>query len=238
MQSFTEVEAISYDRSVAVEPKTHKYVVTQTLPNFVGVFPKMLGPDYCKLIIERFESDDRRHPSTIGLADKHEDPVRSGTILFLNEDMKEWKDVVVQTHAAVTKAVQEYARSFPLLADYISTGRIGCRYPRIERVDPGQGFDWHSDVAGMESAERTLACLLYLSDVESEGFTEFAHQGVKVKPEAGKIAVFPPYWTHLHRGASPAESPKYTMSFFWAYLDGPPDPPTKLTWKQRLTGRL
>lgn len=90
----------------------------------------------------------------------------------------------------------------------------------------------------MDTAERAVACLLYLSDVKEEGYTEFYHQNLKVRPEAGKIVVFPPYWTHLHRGVSPATETKYTMSFFWAYLDGKDPQPERLTWSQCLRGRL
>lgn len=190
------------------------------------------------MIIERFEADDRRHPSTVGRSVKREDPGRSGTILFLNDTMEEWKDVVFQTHTAIAKAVTEYAKSFPALMEHLQSGRVGCRYPRIERVDPGQGFTWHADNSGMDTAERVIACLLYLTDVTEGGETEFAHQTMKVKPEAGTIVVFPPFWTHLHRGMSPQSDVKYTMSFFWAYLDGETQSPQKLTWSQRLRGKL
>ena len=152
--------------------------------------------------------------------------------------MDDWKDVVVQTHAVIAKAVSEYASAFPALAEHLTSGRVGCRYPRIERVDPGQGFMWHAYNAGMDSAERVIACLLYLSDITKDGHTEFSHQNIKVRPEPGKIVVFPPYWTHLHRGTSPAHEVKYTMSFFWAYLDGEDQQPQPLTWRQRLTGRI
>jgi hypothetical protein len=211
---------------------------TTTAPTFVQAFPNMLGKEYCRIIIERFEQDDRREPSTVGRLDKRIDEGRTGTILFLNDTMAEWKDVVVQTHTAVEKAVREYAAQFPALAGHSASGRVGCRYPRIERVDPGQGFDWHADNANAETAERVLACLLYLSDIDDGGHTEFEHQNIKVKPEAGKVVVFPPFWTHLHRGASPGTGAKYTMSFFWAYLDGPDPRPEKLTWRQRLTGKI
>ena len=212
--------------------------MSKSQPSFIQVFPNMLGAEYCRLIIDRFERDDRRHASTVGRTEKWQDPARTGTILFLNDSMDDWKDVVIQTHAAVEKAVHEYAKEFPALAGHLVEGRVGCRYPRIERVDPGQGFIWHADNANMDTAERVLACLLYLSDIADGGETEFQHQNVKVKPEAGKIVVFPPFWTHLHRGVTPGAGVKYTMSFFWAYLDGPPPPPEKLTWRQRLTGRL
>lgn len=198
----------------------------------------MLGKEYCRLIIDRFEKDGRKHPSTVGTEVKQQDPVRSGTILFLHDHMDDWTDVVMQTHTAVNEAVHDYAAAFPMLSKHLVSGRIGSRFPRIERVDPGQGFKWHTDVAGKESSERALACLLYLSDVEEDGYTEFAHQGVKVQPEAGKIVVFPPYWTHMHRGVSPAKGSKYTMSFFWVYLDQMKEQPAKLSWRQRLTGRL
>lgn len=198
----------------------------------------MLGAEYCQVIIDRFEADPRRHPSTVGRTEKVEHPGRSGTILFLHDTMDDWKDVVVQTHTAIEKAVTDYASQFPLLAGQLEAGQVGCRFPRIERVDPGQGFEWHADNAGTDTADRVVACLLYLSDVKDQGYTEFHHQTLKVKPEPGKIVVFPPYWTHMHRGISPMSETKYTMSFFWVYLDSVHKPPGKLTWRQRLSGKL
>ena len=212
--------------------------MAKTSHSFIRVFPSVLGREYCQLTIDRFEADERRHPSTVGKDVKREDPGRTGTILFIDESMDDWQDVVLQTHTAVKKAVTEYAKDFPALAEHLASGRIGCRYPRIERVDPGQGFDWHADNARSDTAERIIACLLYLSDIEDGGYTEFEHQNTKVKPEAGKIVVFPPFWTHIHRGVTPVQANKYTMSFFWVYLDGEKQKPTKLTWRQRLTGRL
>ena len=213
--------------------------MSKTVPTFVQTFPNLLGQEYCQLIIDRFEADDRKHPSTVGqVGNERVDPRRTGTILYLHDTMDDWKDVVVQTHAAVAKAVNAYAKDFMLLAKMLSSEYVGCRYPRIERVSPGQSFDWHADNASNVTSERILACLLYLSDVTEDGYTEFAHQGLKVRPEAGKVVVFPPYWTHLHRGVSPAKTTKYTMSFFWGYLDGEDLKPDKLTWRQRLTGRL
>jgi hypothetical protein len=85
----------------------------------------------------------------------------------------------------------------------------------IERVDPGQGFDWHYD-ATRSVTDRVAAGLLYLKTVTEGGETEF-FDGRKVKAEAGKIALFPPYWTHLHRGVTPTRETKYVLSYFWIY---------------------
>ena len=84
-----------------------------------------------------------------------------------------------------------------------------------ERVDPGQGFDWHYD-ATRSVTDRVAAGLLYLRTVTEGGETEF-FDGRKVKAQAGKIALFPPYWTHLHRGVTPTRETKYVLSYFWIY---------------------
>ncbi len=41
------------------------------------------------------------------------------------------------------------------------------------------------------------------------GETEFQHQAVKITPEAGKLVLFPPFWTHLHRGKTLQSGIKY-----------------------------
>ena len=81
---------------------------------------------------------------------------------------------------------------------------LDCTLPLIERVDPGQGFNWHYDQTADTKDRRILAGLLYLKTVASGGHTQFLHQNTDVKPEAGKIVLFPPFWTHIHRGVTPA----------------------------------
>lgn len=203
---------------------------------FIKVYPGILSRDYCRTVIDRFETDARRRPSTVGRLNQRQTPGRTGTTLDLHEDRTEWADVVQTTHAAVQKAVVSYAAGFPLLAALLTEGKLGCRYPRIERVDPGQSFDWHADAASAETAERVLACLLYLSDIGEGGQTDFMHQSVKIQPEAGTAVIFPPYWTHLHRGVTPTQDIKYTMSFFWFFLEPEAKAERSNLW-QRITGR-
>ena len=41
------------------------------------------------------------------------------------------------------------------------------------------------------------------------GETEFRHQAAKVTPEEGKLLLFPPFWTHEHRGVVLERDVKY-----------------------------
>ena len=88
-------------------------------------------------------------------------------------------------------------------AALIQGENLSCTCPLIERVNPGQGFNWHYD-ATSKSWERVITCLLYLRTIKAGGATEFLEQERSIQPEAGKIALFPSYWTHQHRGVSPA----------------------------------
>ncbi|MGD2137773.1 MAG: 2OG-Fe(II) oxygenase, partial [Gammaproteobacteria bacterium] len=60
-------------------------------------------------------------------------------------------------------------------------------------------------------AVRRLA-LLYLNSVAEGGETLFFHQNVAVKPEAGKLVIFPAGFTHVHKGQRPISNDKYIIN--------------------------
>ncbi len=41
------------------------------------------------------------------------------------------------------------------------------------------------------------------------GETEFLYQDLKIRPEQGKLLLFPPFWTHEHRGVILQQGVKY-----------------------------
>jgi len=45
--------------------------------------------------------------------------------------------------------------------------------------------------------------------VEAGGATQFLYQDVSVQPEAGKMVLFPPFWTHEHRAQELTAGVKY-----------------------------
>ena len=85
-------------------------------------------------------------------------------------------------------------------------------YPKIQRTDKGDFFNWHSDYCG----KRLIAIIVYLNDIDEEngGSTEF-NSGRKVQPETGKVLMFPTTDLHLHRGNTILNGPsKYILSGF------------------------
>jgi Rps23 Pro-64 3,4-dihydroxylase Tpa1-like proline 4-hydroxylase len=80
----------------------------------------------------------------------------------------------------------------------------------VQRTSSGEFYEWHIDGGSHEFAQRQLVAIWYLNDVPGPGgATEFRHQDIKIKPEAGKLILFPPFWTHEHRGQTLQAGSKY-----------------------------
>ena len=88
----------------------------------------------------------------------------------------------------------------------------------IQRYTKQKGrYIYHNDfLSNWEQKKyRVVTFLWYLNTVEEGGETEFwgTH---KIKPEAGKLLLFPASWTFPHRGKMPISSDKYIITG-WLY---------------------
>jgi hypothetical protein len=186
------------------------------MSDFIEEFPDLVASDVCRRIIDLFESDPRKAPTTTTTG-----PTANRTGTQLNpkpQAFPEWKALIEAVEPAILLAMQRYADKYENLLGLARGERIVCTAPLIERVDPGEGFGWHYDHAS-NSRSRVMAGLLYLNTVSPGGETLFRQQQRRIQPVAGKIAMFPPYWTHVHRGVTPEAGPKYVLSYFWIYPD-------------------
>jgi hypothetical protein len=89
---------------------------------------------------------------------------------------------------------------------------------KIQKTIPSQGYHvWHIEHSDTrEMAKRVLAYTIYLNTVEEGGETEFWNTH-KIKPEAGKLLLFPATWTYPHRGKMPISDNKYIITG-WVYI--------------------
>lgn len=178
------------------------------MPHFIAIYPDIIGRDVCEEIIGKFEADPRRQPSHL-FADGNPN-LRSGTLLKIGS-RENWKDIKKLLLEKFHECLQDYVRQFNSLERIL---REDCEISGfvIERIDPGQGFNWHIDSGPMNSYDRFLSVLIYLNDIDEGGQTEFRFQDFKYTPRAGSLLMFPPYWTHIHRGAPPVSKTKYKIS--------------------------
>ncbi len=185
-------------------------------PTFIRAFANSLTPQTCEDIIARFEADSRKGPSSTATRDKP--LIRSGTMLHISQ-YPEWQDVVAIYQAALDRNLRAYAQSFPSLNELLQPSVSFRSPPLMERIEPMQGFGMHVDATVASTHMRTVAALLYLRDIDGGGATEFPFQQVKLQPKAGTMVLFPPFWTHPHRGASPKSGIKYNLTSFLVIRD-------------------
>jgi len=88
---------------------------------------------------------------------------------------------------------------------------------KLQKSTKGGGFTtWHSELPIFSSKwtnfrERFGVWTFYLNDTDT-GYTDFMHQKLSVKPETGKLVIWPAYFTHKHRANPDLKEDKYIIT--------------------------
>ena len=92
--------------------------------------------------------------------------------------------------------------------------KYGYEQYRIKHYDhlKKDVFDTHVDNINIASSKRFLIFYWYLNDVDEGGETRFDNLNYEVKPQAGRLVMFPPYWMYPHAGKVPISNSKYLLS--------------------------
>ena len=121
------------------------------------------------------------------------------------------------------KIVEEYKRDVDL-HEAQWPDEYGWEELRMKRFLVSDGgpdaeqFTDHVDVLSREGAKRFLILMVYLNDDFEDGETVFPIFNDSIKPEKGKILIFPPLWQYLHRGNPPTGN-GYAKYFLMTYLN-------------------
>ncbi len=173
--------------------------------SFIFEKPNALAKDICAEMIRRFEANpEQQYQGRIGQMVKQDTSIKRSTDL-VTSGKENWKDLDRELFRSLSTAIVEFRETFPFFK-----GPFKDMGYAIQRTDPGEFYHWHIDGGSHEFSMRQLVALWYLNDVPGPGGeTEFLHQQIKVKPEAGKLILFPPFWTHEHRGVTLESGVKY-----------------------------
>jgi len=180
--------------------------ILEVKPNtFIFEKKNALPLDVCKEMIRRFEEcEDEQYEGHIGQTVEKDRSIKRSTDL-VTSGKENWKDIDKELFRSLGTVIKELRETFPFFK-----GPFKDMGYAIQRTNPGEFYHWHIDGGSHEFSDRQLVAVWYLNDVEGPGGeTEFSYQQVKIKPEAGKAALFPPFWTHEHRGVTLEKGVKY-----------------------------
>ena len=164
-----------------------------------------LAPALCRDAIARFEAAaGEQYPGRIGQQALEDRSIKRSTDLVVS-GKPHWRDVDRALFRSLALALRALARRHP----FFGSGFKDMGYA-IQRTEPGEHYHWHIDGGSHAFSHRQLVAIWYLNDVAGPGGeTEFRAQAVKITPEEGKLVLFPPFWTHEHRGVTLQAGVKY-----------------------------
>ena len=173
--------------------------------SFIFEFNDSLNNEQCNDMIERFENSSEDHyQGRIGQKFKQDNTIKKSTDMVISGKEK-WKDVDELLFTSLAKALSKIKKQF----DFFNGPFKDVGYA-IQRTNPDEYYHWHIDGGSHQFSDRQLVAIWYLNDVDGPGGeTEFLNQNVKIKPETGKLILFPPFWTHEHRGVKLQKGVKY-----------------------------
>ena len=174
--------------------------------SFIYTLPNALDADFCRQVIERFESAaDLHREGAMGPGATVNESIKRSTDLRIT-GLPHWRDV----DERLLQSLQQGLSLLSGLHPFFSSNAFKDLGYQLQRSVPGEFYRWHVDSGPGTLSQRQLVAIWYLNSVpQPGGATEFFHQQVQVQPEAGKLLLFPPFWTHLHQGDTVGTGHKY-----------------------------
>jgi hypothetical protein len=186
----------------------------------------------CDDIINLYEqnSDKHYHGSTVSGVQKH---LKDTTDMLIpkdynNEENIVWQKIVETLHAELQENVKIYTDNLTfdkILKDnckLLGSSELHIDNFMIQKYDKLSGkYVYHDDFVAepINNRYRVITYIWYLNTVEEGGHTEFFGSHL-IKPEKGKLLLFPSSWTFPHCGKVPISHDKYIITG-WFYVNNP-----------------
>ena len=189
----------------------------------VRYYDNVVSKEWCNSVIDLFEKsnsktfdEERKSFTELDIDNLPEVRSEMGLPYEPFKDIKEtFIRVLKQNLQHFMKEVDIKEHHFPPVVDMENI--------RIKKyTDNGKDvFKDHVDILRSKgpTSKRFLVFILYLSDVEEGGETSIPRYKIKCKPKAGRLLMFPPFWTHPHQGEKVIKGTKYQMMTYLHYGD-------------------
>ena len=188
-----------------------------TIKDFVLEYKNFMSKEWCEEVIKFF-----RTAKECGFTFSR-DAFLDVPKHYINDNSISMSDILIYEfpleysaipHQFITKffedAYKKYANKYSMLSQ---SAPHGINTIKIQQTLPGEGFHvWHYENAASTAQSRIATFTLYLNDVKKGGETEFLYYPKRIKPEQGKLIIWPAGYTHTHRGNQPLSGEKYIIT--------------------------
>lgn len=184
---------------------------------FIGTYENVLRQEDCKNIIELFEEDLSNKIDNNGDTQFSRDKMERYDYQKFYPSSDKSNKIVSVINDVLDKCVALYAEEFWIVKQLKATSLE----IKLQKTPPRGGYHvWHCEQGNFKSASRVLVWTIYLNDIpDGEGETEFLWQGLRVKPKAGTVCIFPASFTHTHRGNPVYSCDKYIATGWYTLYE-------------------
>lgn len=193
------------------------------MDKFILEINDFLPKDFCQYIIKNFESDKNKEKGIMKYYVDGKFLTRSKYNTEINLAKHEnWKDINRLLQEFIGEACKQYIKNLKNEFDYDQEHHMFdkelCLFSEnesiildniiIQKIKRGDKYIWHHD--GALDRPTFIQVILYLNTLNEDegGCTEFI-DGKKVRPEAGKVLIYPASWVFPHRGNTVEADHKY-----------------------------
>ena len=176
--------------------------------DFISVYSDVYTPEECKSLRDYIDLLGERSILTEeGIKEK--DSIEHYTSnLAEYYDLPSWSWIARNISPRIKTCVQHYLDTFNVL----NRQRYFFLDFKVKKIPPGGGFhNWHYEDCGLEESRRYMVVMIYLNDDFEGGETEFLYFNKRIEPKEGSLIIFPPGFTHTHRGNPPIGGTKYII---------------------------
>lgn len=185
--------------------------------------------DVCETIIDYYEGEECRYKGIT--SDGLNEQVKNTMDFVIPNDCfiqkNKWSNICDILTYQLQENIKEYMTSLKTHENFLADEYkfIYAKYLtednyQIQKYTKGEGkYVYHEDssIDWERRRYRVITFLWYLNDVYEGGETELLGD-ILVKPETGKLLLFPASWTFPHRGKMPISNDKYIITG-WFYIN-------------------
>ena len=179
-----------------------------------------LPKETCEMIVNYYEEEGPNRYEGIVLSGVHKEIKDTLDFIIPNNNNRTWERINAMLIKELKRNLKQYLNNFIIQyqLNICNVDNIFIEPFLIQRYIKCVGkYVYHNDFDKRDTEYRLLTYLWYLNDVNEGGETEFFGK-FKIKPEIGKLVIFPANWTFPHCGKMPVSNDKYILTG-WLYVD-------------------
>jgi hypothetical protein len=190
------------------------------MESFIFVKEGSLTNEQCDEILHYFELENHYDGATVSGVNKTLKNTKEFSIPILYESNSIWKKIVDSLIAELNISLISYKKklvnelNITTIPDSLFIDGMS-----INKYIKNEGhYVYHTDnnYNSHKKSSRKITFLWYLNMVNEGGETEFFGGTYKIKPETGKLVLFPAQWTIPHCAKVPISNNKYIITG-WFY---------------------